>query len=94
MPSEAPSASVGLERTLPRDAYLSPGAFEREREAISAGQWICVGREEAVPVCEAVQRGMSSRVFDRGFYAPMEDASLDIRRYVSERVEDGEGGRR
>ena len=53
-----------------------------------------MGREEAVPVCEGVQRGMSSRVFDRGFYAPMEDASLDIRRYVSERVEDGEGGRR
>jgi hypothetical protein len=29
---------------------------------------------------------MSSRVFDTGFYAPMEDLSLDIRRYVGDRV--------
>jgi hypothetical protein len=29
---------------------------------------------------------MSSRMFDRGYYAPMEDASLDIRRYLDARL--------
>ena len=42
-------------------------------------------------VCESVQRGMQSRVFQHGFYAPMENASLDIRRYVMERLADKRG---
>jgi hypothetical protein len=29
---------------------------------------------------------MGSRVFERGYYAPMENASLDIRRYVAEKL--------
>jgi hypothetical protein len=33
---------------------------------------------------------MRSRVFESGFYAPMESFSLDIRRYVGERLS-GEG---
>ncbi len=37
-------------------------------------------------ICERVQRGMHSQVFEHGYYAPMEDMSLDIRRYVSERL--------
>ena len=37
-------------------------------------------------ICESVQRGMRSRVFRQGYYAPMEDQSLDIRRYISERL--------
>ena len=37
-------------------------------------------------ICEGVQRGMRSRVFERGYYAPMESWSLDIRRYVGERL--------
>jgi glycine betaine catabolism A len=36
--------------------------------------------------CEAVQRGMGARVFSHGYYAPMEDPSLDVRRYVSARL--------
>jgi len=32
-------------------------------------------------ICERVQRGMASRTFDHGWYAPMEDPSLDIRRW-------------
>jgi glycine betaine catabolism A len=32
-------------------------------------------------ICERVQRGMTSRTFDHGWYAPMEDPSLDIRRW-------------
>ncbi len=39
-------------------------------------------------ICERVQRGMHSQVFEHGYYAPMEDLSLDIRRYVSERMAD------
>jgi hypothetical protein len=29
---------------------------------------------------------MQSRVFQHGYYAPMESASLDIRRYVAEKL--------
>lgn len=36
-------------------------------------------------ICENVQAGMRSRAFRSGFYAPMEDASLDIRRYIASR---------
>jgi glycine betaine catabolism A len=37
-------------------------------------------------VCEGVQAGMRSHRFEYGYYAPMEDASLDIRRYISTRL--------
>jgi Rieske 2Fe-2S family protein len=37
-------------------------------------------------ICESVQRGMHSRVHMHGYYSPMEDYSLDIRRYVHERL--------
>ena len=33
-------------------------------------------------ICESVQRGMQNPVFERGYYAPMEDYSLDLRRYI------------
>ncbi len=39
-------------------------------------------------ICESVQRGMRSRVFQSGYYAPMESASLDIRRYIREKLGD------
>jgi len=47
--------------------------------------WDLVNRQDWT-ICEGVQRGMRSRVFDSGFYAPMESFSLDIRRYVGERL--------
>lgn len=47
--------------------------------------WDLTNRQDWV-ICESVQRGMASRVFTRGFYAPMEDLSLDIRRYISDRL--------
>jgi glycine betaine catabolism A len=43
--------------------------------------WDLVNRQDWT-ICESVQLGMRSRAFTRGFYAPMEDASLDIRRYI------------
>lgn len=47
--------------------------------------WDVINRQDWA-VCEGVQRGMNSRRFTHGYYAPMENASLDIRRYVAERV--------
>ena len=50
--------------------------------------WDRINRQDWA-ICEGVQRGMQSRVFQHGYYAPMENASLDIRRYISEKL-DGE----
>jgi glycine betaine catabolism A len=47
--------------------------------------WDLVNRQDWA-ICESVQRGMSSRVFQSGYYAPMESWSLDIRRYIGERT--------
>ena len=47
--------------------------------------WDLVNRQDWT-VCEGVQSGMSSRRFRFGWYAPMEDLSLDIRRYIGERL--------
>jgi glycine betaine catabolism A len=46
--------------------------------------WDLVNRQDW-KICESVQAGMRSRRFDYGYYAPMEDASLDIRRYLASR---------
>jgi Rieske 2Fe-2S family protein len=43
--------------------------------------WDMVNRQDW-KVCESVQKGMRSRRFTTGFYAPMEDYSSDIRRYI------------
>jgi Rieske 2Fe-2S family protein len=47
--------------------------------------WDLINRQDWV-VCEDVQKGISSRVHEFGYYAPMEDMSLDIRRYVTDRL--------
>jgi Rieske 2Fe-2S family protein len=47
--------------------------------------WDLVNRQDWA-ICERVQQGISSRVHKFGYYAPMEDPSLDIRNYVSERL--------
>ena len=47
--------------------------------------WDIVNRQDWA-ICESVQKGMRSRVHNHGYYAPMEDFSLDIRRYVTERL--------
>jgi Rieske 2Fe-2S family protein len=39
-------------------------------------------------ICERVQRGMTSRSFVHGWYAPMEDPSLDIRRWWTTKMGD------
>ena len=37
-------------------------------------------------ICESVQRGMSSRSYRHGWFAPMEEESLDIRRWLLPRL--------
>ncbi len=49
--------------------------------------WDLVNRQDWV-ICETVQEGIGSRVHHGGFYAPMEDFNLDIRRYVKDRIGD------
>jgi len=47
--------------------------------------WDLVNRQDWA-ICERVQQGISSRVHQFGYYAPMEDPSLDIRDYVTARL--------
>jgi phenylpropionate dioxygenase-like ring-hydroxylating dioxygenase large terminal subunit len=47
--------------------------------------WDLVNRQDW-SICEQVQAGVSSRVHKFGYYAPMEDTSLDIRNYIRERL--------
>jgi glycine betaine catabolism A len=47
--------------------------------------WDLVNRQDW-EICKRVQQGTRSRVHAHGYYAPMEDLSLDIRRYVLERL--------
>jgi glycine betaine catabolism A len=46
----------------------------------AADFWDVVNRQDW-SICERVQRGMRSHTFEHGWYAPMEDPSLDIRRW-------------
>jgi Rieske 2Fe-2S family protein len=47
--------------------------------------WDLVNRQDWT-ACEAVQEGIRARVHTHGYYAPMEDWNLDIRRYVADRI--------
>ncbi len=49
--------------------------------------WDVVNKQDW-QICESVQDGMTSRGFRGGFYAPMEDPSLDIRRYLERHLGD------
>lgn len=49
--------------------------------------WDITNRQDWA-VCERVQQGMTSASHDHGFYAPMEDDSLDIRRYIARYLKD------
>jgi Rieske 2Fe-2S family protein len=48
--------------------------------------WDLVNRQDWA-ICESVQRGMSSRAYTHGWFAPMEDDSADIRRWLVPRLE-------
>jgi glycine betaine catabolism A len=52
----------------------------------AADFWDLVNRQDWA-VCASVQRGMSSLSYEQGWFAPMEDESLDIRRWLLSRLE-------
>jgi glycine betaine catabolism A len=67
------------------------------REAVAAADydpsdagdfWDLVNKQDWA-ICESVQRGMSSRAYTHGWFAPMEDDSADIRRWLLPRLGDG-----
>jgi Rieske 2Fe-2S family protein len=47
--------------------------------------WDVVNQQDWA-ICERVQAGMGARPHRQGFYAPMEDANLDMRAYVESRL--------
>jgi glycine betaine catabolism A len=65
-----------------RDEVASAG-FE---PSDAADLWDLVNQQDWA-ICESVQRGMSSRSYTHGWFAPMEDDSLDIRRWLLPRLE-------
>ncbi len=61
---------------------LSKAAFD---PADAVDFWDLVNRQDWT-VCEVVQTGIAARVHEHGWFAPMEDWNLDIRRYVTTRI--------
>ena len=51
-----------------------------------AGDFWDVVNKQDWAICESVQRGMSSRAYTNGWFAPMEDDSADIRRWLLPRL--------
>jgi Rieske 2Fe-2S family protein len=76
--------------TIVCDFLFHPAEMEKKefdpRDAVEF--WDLVNRQDW-EICKRVQQGTGSRRHAFGFYAPMEDLSLDIRRYVRERLGDG-----
>jgi Rieske 2Fe-2S family protein len=83
-PLEAGRTRIDCEFLFHPDEIARPGFDPSD----AVDFWDLVNRQDW-RICEAVQDGMSSAVFDRGYYAPMEDLSLDIRRYLADRLGDG-----
>jgi Rieske 2Fe-2S family protein len=51
----------------------------------ASGFWDVVNQQDWA-ICERVQAGMNARPHKQGFYAPMEDANLDMRAYIEQRL--------
>jgi len=73
--------------TVVCDFLFHPTEMERDDfdPSDAVDFWDLVNKQDW-GICAGVQRGMTSRSFDAGYYAPMEDSSLDIRRYVTTRL--------
>lgn len=79
---------LGSERTMVECHFLfEPHAMQQaDYDPSDAVEfWDLINRQDW-EICERVQQGISSRVHKQGFCAPMEDLSLDIRNYVTERI--------
>jgi Rieske 2Fe-2S family protein len=81
-------ATAAGRTTIHCDILIDPE--ERTRDGFDLSDavdfWDMVNRQDWA-ICESVQRGMSSRGYTQGWFAPMEDASLDIRRWLLPRLE-------
>ena len=79
-------ASAGRTRIV-CDLLFAPDEVARDTfdPSDAADFWDVVNKQDWA-ICESVQRGMSSRGFTQGWFAPMEDASLDIRRWLLPRL--------
>jgi Rieske 2Fe-2S family protein len=82
-PEDAGHTRIGCDFLFHPAEMAKPG-FD---PADAADFWDLVNRQDW-QICESVQKGMSSRAFSFGYYAPMEDLSLDIRRYLADTVGD------
>ncbi len=81
---------LGTHRTRIRcDLLFEPAAIAAgDFDPHDAGDlWELVNQQDWA-ICESVQRGMSSRAYTQGWFAPMEDASADIRRWLLPRLGD------
>jgi len=69
------------------DLLFAPDEVTREGfdPSDAAGFWDLVNRQDWA-ICASVQRGMSSRGYTTGWFAPMEEPSLDIRRWLLPRL--------
>ncbi len=75
-----PQATDGT--TIICDFLFDPAEMERDGfdPSDAVDFWDVVNRQDWA-ICESVQRGMQSRSFTGGWFAPMEDDSLDISRW-------------
>lgn len=80
-PIDAGHTRIVCDFLFHRDEVAKPGFDAREVVEF----WDLVNKQDW-GICESVQRGMASRGFRGGWFAPMEDASADIRTYVTQRV--------
>jgi Rieske 2Fe-2S family protein len=78
--------TVGVDRTrVVFDVLVSPDEAHLDVEDC-AGFWDLVNRQDW-EVCASVQSGMSSAYYVQGWYGPMEDESLDVRRWLLPRLD-------
>jgi Rieske 2Fe-2S family protein len=82
-PQSATRTTVVMDLLFHPDAIAAADFDPRD----AAGFWDLVNRQDWA-ICESVQRGMTSRVFDRGWFAPMEDDSAHIGRWYRARMDE------
>ena len=78
--------------TIECDLLFHPDEIARpDFDPSDAGDlWDLVNRQDWA-ICESVQRGMSSRAWSGGWFAPMEDWSIDIARWYTRSMGDVDG---
>ena len=90
------AAFVLLPRAVDRTTVECTLLFDGEEAALpgfdpadARDLWDLVNAQDWA-ICESVQRGMSSRAYRQGWFAPMESESLDIRRWLLPRLGRGQ----